>query len=157
MTKKRDSARKLIKGGVIVSVIFTILFEILFPVILLLIMLVVGMTTGIFEAIAAAMAEAGGAEPVETEIDFSFMIPYVIAMIVSLSYSFVAMILNIVSVALINHANKKGALVACGILSIIGSIPFIFIPLSLIGGIKALTLKNEDLDLNNKEPEPVKE
>jgi len=151
MTKKRDSARKMIKGGVIVSIIFTILYEIVFPIVLVLIMLVVGMTTGIFEAIAAAMAEAGGAESVETEIDFSFMIPYVIAMIISLAYSFVAMILNIVSVALINHGKKKGALVVAGIFSIIGSIPFIFIPLSLIGGIKALTLKQEDVDLNQNE------
>jgi len=151
MTKKRDSSRKLIKGGVVVSIIFTILYEVLFPVILMLILLVVGMTTGIFEAIATAMAESAGGEVAPSEVDLSFMVPYVIAMIALLVYSFVAMIMNIVSVVLINHGKKKGALVAAGILSIVGSLPFIFIPLSLIGGIKALTLKQKDVDLNQNE------
>ena len=141
MTPRRNKARKLLKGGVIISILLHIAYTLAF--------LIVGFIYGIayiFAVVAGAtISGIAGAEYDSSSVDFgpgpkiAITLLFVFAIL-----SFIGLIISIVNINLINKTSKKGGLIACGILGIIAGIPTFIIPLELIGGIIALTLKDKD-------------
>ena len=123
MTPNRESAHGLLKGGMIVSIVLHTLYSALFPIILLIILTLVGAFTGIIDAIVQGF----GGEPTG-EVDLSFLVPYFVAMVVSLFYSFVSFGLSVACLIMINHAKTEKGLRVCGILAIVASVPFIIVP-----------------------------
>ena len=153
MSPSRNSARKLLKVGVVMCILLNVLYTLSF--------LVIGFIFGIayiFAVVAGATVNgmAGNENFDASEVKMPEWLNVVVPGLgLLILFSFIAIVLSIVAIVLINKANTKGGLMAAGILGIIAGIPTIIIPLELIGGIKAIALKDSDVTPEEITPEVV--
>ena len=153
LTGNRAKSKKLLKGGVALSIVFHVLYVVA-TVIYTIILLIVGLFAAVIAAIIGAAAGSGG------DVTSPDIAPgYIVAMFVLLGLavlSIVGIVFSIISLNLIQKGETKKALKVAGIFAIISGVFSILIPLELIGGIIALKAKVDEIEEEKENDADVK-